>query len=151
MALRMLLVSVAVGLGADLPNGDEVSAWVRAGQTWLEAQLVAANGEPVVTTTTESPSAADREFAGIVEEMADSFSADLARLEAPSPAVSVAFETGFEDENWTLDPALPAMVEPAPAPIADDGARPGRLDEAVRLTMRAASAWADVLGVATTQ
>ena len=42
MALRFLLVSLVAGMGFELPSGQELSAWARAGRDWVER----ADGRP---------------------------------------------------------------------------------------------------------
>src|SRR5262249_17052965 len=77
MALRFLLVGLVVGLGVDLPSGEEVSAWVRSGRDWIQARVDGVLGAEVAT----APKSTDAEFSAIVDEMAGAFTADLASAE----------------------------------------------------------------------
>lgn len=125
MALRLMLVGLVVGLGVDLPGGEDVASWARSGRDWLQARVDDALGGPEVA----DGAASDAEFAAIVDEMAGTFSADLASLGRPS-------EVG-ETETAQAAPA-------DPEPTAGPGAA-ARLVAAVRLTGQAASAWWGVI------
>src|SRR4051794_7553825 len=89
MALRLLLVGLVIGLGVELPSGDEISSWARAGGDWLQARIVGAFGAEAVA---ESKPAPDAEFAAIVDRMADSFAADLALADRPATPRRLTFE-----------------------------------------------------------
>jgi hypothetical protein len=156
MALRFLLVGLVIGLGVDLPSGEEISSWARAGSDWVRSRLDDVLGPEAVAGTETS---ADPEFAAIVDEMAGAFSADLARVERPVPRVRIAAEAievpedvepgiayalnrGSQGEGLTPED-VPAEAAKAPAlePETVPSGRTARLASAVRLTRQAASAW----------
>ena len=94
MALRLLLVGLVIGLGVDLPSGDEIATWARAGSDWVQARIDGAFGPEAVAEATPTDDAA---FAAIVDEMAGTFASDRAaiadkraRASAPDDAAFVA-------------------------------------------------------------
>jgi hypothetical protein len=116
MALRFLLVGLVMGLGVDLPSGQEIASWARAGGEWLQARIDGAFGPEAVAEAEAAPDAEfaaivdqmarefgaeavaeskanpDTEFAAIVDQMAGSFTADLAMAEGPATPQWPAFE-----------------------------------------------------------
>ncbi len=175
MALRLLLVGLVIGLGVELPSGDELAAWAQVGTAWVEARVEGLLGPAAVA---ENRPDADAEFAAIVDGMATSFAADT-RFDAAFSAIVDNMACAFIGDLARL---TPANVEPAPQKVAvfepldvpDDleagvafalnrdsqgigitpepitpepaaPSRPERLASAVRLTGQAAAAWMAVL------
>lgn len=160
MALRVVLVGLVVGLGVDLPSGEEVSGWVRAGGAWVRARIDGLAGPEVVA---EVRPTADAEFAAVVDEMATAFAADLSASGRPAPRRQPAFERfevpddleagvafalnrssqgeGLTPDAAPAEVATPRSVGPEPAALA----RSARLMSAVRLTGQAAAAWWTVI------
>ena len=154
MALRFLLVGLVIGLGVELPDGDEVVSWARAGGEWLQARIDDAFGADAVAA---AETTSDAEFAAIVDRMAGAFAADLALADRPAasdrltfepiavpddpePGLAFALNRASQGEGVIPEPALPEVVDaPGSLPAA------GRLASAVRLTREAASAWMNVL------
>jgi hypothetical protein len=132
MALRFCLVGLVVTLGFELPSGGDISSSVRSGWNWVFAADDGGSYR-VATVPEASPSSADVEFAGIVDRMAQTFAADLARNERPALVAQI------EVEEWSFE----LLREPKPA-VAPSTGRVDRLMSAVKLTQRAASAWAQV-------
>jgi len=161
MLLRFVLVGLVTGLGCNLSGESEVVSWARAGRDWVQARLDDATGARLVADRER----ADAQFAGIVDDLARDFTADLASLDRrKSPEIlafdpievpddvdaGVAFALNRGSEGEGREPeavavagprvvAGPATVEPA------TGVRPDRLASAVRLTRQAALAWLTVL------
>jgi hypothetical protein len=133
MALRFCLVGLVVTLGFELPSGGDISASVRAGWNWVFAGDDGGSYR-VASAPEASPSSADEDFAGIVDQMAQTFAADLARSDRP------ALVAESEVEEWSVE----SLRETKPA-VAPSTGRVDRLMSAVKLTQRAASAWAEVL------
>jgi hypothetical protein len=133
MALRFCLVGLVVTLGFELPSGEDISSSVRSGWNWVFA---ADDGGlyRVASAPEASPGSADEDFAGIVDRMAQTFATDLARNDRPPALVAQS-----EVEEWSFE----LLREPKPAVAASTG-RADRLMSAVKLTQRAASAWAQV-------
>jgi hypothetical protein len=158
MALRFLLVSLVAGLGVNLPSGDELTSWASSGREWVQARIDGFRG--IESDSSRETEQADAEFAAVVDEMAGTFSDDLASMDRPSPATqiaSVSLEVA-EDEIVENEP-----VDDRPEPVAatveiatDDediseptvstgAARSARIASAVQLTRQAADAWISVL------
>jgi hypothetical protein len=136
MALRFSLVCLVVTLGFELPSGENAAARVRSGWNWVfgddEVGLVRVTTEPAA-----SPTVSDEAFAGIVDQMAQAFAADLARNERL--AVTVHARPEIEVEEWSFEP-----LEEAKPVVATSTGRVVRLVSAIKLTQQAASAWADL-------
>jgi hypothetical protein len=132
MALRFCLVGLVVTLGFELPSGEDISASVQNGWNWVFAGDDGGTYR-VASAPEASPSSADEDFAGIVDRMAQTFAADLARKNRPALVAQI------EVEEWSFE----ALRETKPA-VAPSTGRVDRLMSAVKLTQRAASAWAQV-------
>ena len=103
MALRFLLVGLVMGLGVDLPSGDEVAAWARAGGEWLQARLDGAFGPEAVAEAAATP---DAEFAAIVDRMARDFGAEAVVDAKPNPDAGFAAIVDRMAESFTADLAM---------------------------------------------
>ena len=162
MALRVLLVGLVAGMGCELPGGDDLAAWNRAGRAWVEARMAdlaaircelgaapaaLAEAEPVEPAAIPT---SDLAFEVVVEGMVSGFAADLAGSPEPDAAIVLAPEP---EPIPTVEPTSLAWVdpEPAPAPFIEEPAptpAPGRAHQfasAVRLTGEALSAWASLI------
>lgn len=175
MALHLLLVGLVIGLGFELPKGDEVAAWAYTGTAWLQARV---DGLLAPAAVAEARPDADAEFAAIVDdmalafaaeptpdivfpaivdEMAKSFAADLARIAPaqvdPAPRSLLAFEPLEVPDDLESGVAFALNRESqgvglTPEPVALEPHSPAgseRLASAVRLTGQAAAAWMAVL------
>lgn len=160
MALRLLLVSLVIGLGIDLPGGEEISSWARAGSDWVQSRLDDVLGSEAVV---ESKPSEDSDFVAIVDEMASTFSADLARTERPlsraqivaepievpedmEPGIAYALNRASQGEGLTPEIITLGTPEaPTQKPEAVTMVRPSRVASAVSLTRQAVSAWWIVL------
>jgi hypothetical protein len=159
MALRVVLVGLVIGLGCDLPSGDQVSGWLRVGGAWVQARIDGLIG-PEVAAEEDPP--ADAEFAGIVDAMAQDFSADLAATERPKSRETLTFEpfdvpddleTGaaFALNRESQGEGIAAPADEVEAPALPAESRASHLASAVRLTGQAAAAWWTVIrGAGTT-
>lgn len=127
MGLRLVLAGLVVGLGLELPSGQELERWLHSGHTWLCVRLdewnawTALDEEPIVLSAETAhpalpepapapapsrPMLSEEELAGLVADMVAAYgdeglSTDAAR--ACEPAI-------------TAQPA--AKAEPAPASVA---------------------------------
>lgn len=154
MALRFLLVSLVAGLGVNLPSGDEFSSWVGSGRAWVQARVDDIRGTGADAEAWRS----DAEFVAIVDDMANTFAADLATLDRPksdallaAALLEVAEDELVEAEVVTVvevrEPAATAEVFAIDIDNSEEAASTGtsRLASAVELTRQAADAWMNVL------
>ncbi len=124
MALRLLLVGLVIGLGVELPSGDEIASWASSGSAWVQARVDGLLGPEAVAEATPSP---DAEFAAIVEEMAQSFVAaprpdagfaaiidEMAQSFVAGPEPDAGFAAVVDDMARSFAADL-ARVEPRPA------------------------------------
>jgi hypothetical protein len=111
MALRLLLVGLVIGMGVELPSGDEVASWAHAGRAWIQARVDGLLGPDALAEVRPDP---DAEFAAIVDDMALAFAAE--------PKPDVAFTAIVDDmaTSFAADLARvePPKVEPAPRRLA---------------------------------
>jgi hypothetical protein len=158
MALRVVLVGLVIGLGFDLPSGDQVSGWLRAGSAWVQARIDDMTGPEVAV---EDVPSADAEFGEIVDAMARDFTADLAAIERPKSHTVIVFEpfdvpddlqsgVAFALNRESQGEGIEVVTADEPsAPPAES--RASNLASAVRLTGQAAAAWWTVIrGTGTT-
>jgi hypothetical protein len=175
MAVRLLLVGLVIGLGLDLPSGDEVASWAHIGASWVQARVDGMLGAGAVAEAQPDPDAEfaaivddmalafaaepkpDLAFSAIVDDMATSFAADLARVAPPkvdpAPRRLVAFEPLDVPDDLDVGIAFALNrdsqgVGISPEPPEPEPKAPGgpeRLASAVRLTGQAAAAWMAVL------
>jgi hypothetical protein len=114
MALRMLLVGLVIGLGFELPSGDEVATWAHAGVAWVQARVDGLLGPEAVA---EARPGADAEFAAIVDDMALAFAAET-KPAAAETKPDLAFSAIVDDmaTSFAADLArlAPPKVDPAP-------------------------------------
>jgi hypothetical protein len=136
MALRFSLVCLVVTLGFELPNGEDAAARVRSGWNWVFGDDEVGSIR-VTTELAVSPKSSDEEFAGIVDQMAHTFAADMAR--SARSAVTVHASPEIEVEEWSFEP-----LEEAKPVVATSTGQAVRLVSAIKLTQQAASAWADL-------
>jgi hypothetical protein len=150
MALRFLLMSLVAGMGLELPNGQELSSWTRAGREWAGARMVdlsalrseaecaflgstdcerADESAGPTATADAGSSSADLAFDVVVEGMASTFAADLAAIRVEGP--ESAFAPGaLADQPRGEDPPLLAWRDPEPesatfpAPAAEEPTSP---------------------------
>ena len=136
MALRFLLVSLVAGMGLELPSGQELSSWTRAGREWAGARMVelsslrveaeqaflgATDCERAIENTGPIASAevgasrADLAFDVVVEGMASTFAADLVASRSDRPE-SVSTPDAFADQRRGEDPPILAWSDPEPEP-----------------------------------
>jgi hypothetical protein len=134
MALRFLLVSLVAGMGLELPSGQELSSWTRAGREWAGARMVdlssiRVEAERALLGSTDceraeviagpaeavevGPSTADLAFDVVVEGMASTFAADLAAIRADRPE-SIATPDAIADQPPGEEPPMLAWVDPEP-------------------------------------
>jgi hypothetical protein len=138
MALRFLLVSLVAGMGLELPSGQELSRWTRAGREWAGARMIelssiraeaqrallgptdcerngaiAAPAEAVI----DGPSTADLAFDVVVEGMASTFAADMAAIQADRPEW-IATPDVIADQPPDEEPPMLAWVDPEPEPAS---------------------------------
>jgi hypothetical protein len=175
MALRLLLVGLVVGLGFDLPSGDEVASWAHIGTAWVQARIDGLVGPEAIAEARPDPDAEfaaivddmalafaaepkpDLAFSAIVDDMATSFAADLSRAAPPkvdpAPRRLVDFEPLDVPDDLEAGIAFAlnrdsqgvGITPEPPAPEPTAPGRPERLASAVRLTGQAAAAWMAVL------
>jgi hypothetical protein len=138
MALRFLLVSLVAGMGLELPSGQELSSWTRAGREWAGARMVELSSirveaerallgstdcerADVVAGPAEAddagPSTADLAFDVVVEGMASTFAADLAALRADRPE-SIATPEAIAEQPRSEEPPMLAWRDPEPEPAS---------------------------------
>ncbi|HEY2155221.1 MAG TPA: hypothetical protein VGH33_06295 [Isosphaeraceae bacterium] len=121
MAVRLLLVGLVIGLGFDLPSGDEVASWAVAGTAWVQARVDGLLGPEAVAEPRPAP---DAEFAAIVDDMVLAFAAE------PKPDVAFSaivddMAANFADETARVaaprvDPAPRRLVAFEPLDVPDD-------------------------------
>ncbi len=129
MALRFLLVGLVIGLGVELPSGDEIASWVRAGSDWVQARIDGALGPEALA---EAKPTDDAAFAAIVDEMAGAFASDRAAVvdgkAGASPSDDAAFAAIVDemagafasDRALAERPAPPKRLAFEPIEVPDD-------------------------------
>ena len=170
MALRVLLVGLVASLGLELPTGQDVSSWARAGRAWVDARVVEVSGlapeseksragatdvgcqGSTPSTTEMASSRADLIFEAAVEQMASEFAVDLALMEEAAPAEEVIVVVERFEEMppaWPTGPEVEPESSSAPSPVAVPSAgaasTASKFSVAVRLTKQAVDAWASLI------
>lgn len=170
MGLRIMLLGLVVGMGAELPSADRFESWASQGRqfaasVWGEIQSLrngsdASPAEAAQIEARQLAARADRSFEKAMDAVATDFAADLAMLakadeplkneiaqldaegvEAPT-AVEVAADADFPDGPDAMDVA---SVDEVSEPDAELDQDEERLTSAVRLTRDAVGAWIDLL------
>lgn len=154
MGLRFLLVVVVFGLGVDLPSGEALSSWARAGSDWVQSRL---NDVLDREALAEAKPPEDSDFEAIVDGMANAFAIDLATAEHPlsrpvvlaeaieapedvEPGIAYALNRGSQGEGLSPE-IVPTEASKGPESQMVGAARASQIASAVRLTRQAASAW----------
>jgi len=181
MTLRIMLLGLVASLGFELPSGNDLSCWAKAGQTWFQSRMIEPSGpetvepsldpaEPTdcqqVVETSELPSIVCPEedesvFQALTESIAADFSADLLanhREETlADPVVVASVETEEEapavlNESDEAGCLVVTAEEASPVETVEEApSRPDRVSNAVRLTREAVQAWADLMQEAVSQ
>ena len=164
MALRMVLVILAVALGFELPSRSELGRWSDVGRDWVKARgddldhlchraehAWASVAEVETSTATTGPAStsgqpttsADLIFEAVSEGMAIDLAADLASLRTRALQTSTP-STDPEPEPECVvikDGEEPATTIEGPTALP----KPDRVASAITLTRQAARAWASLL------
>lgn len=138
MALRFLLVSLVAGMGLELPSGQDLSNWTRAGREWAGARMVEfsslrgeaacasrgptdcereSEGTGPAPTADAGPPTVDLAFDVVVEGMASAFAADLAAIGPDRPELDVLPEV-IAEQSRGEDPPILAWTDPEPEPAS---------------------------------
>lgn len=164
MLFRLLLVGVVTGLGVEPPSRAEVATWAEAGRAWVGARIDDFGGARLVAVRDRDRDASDdAAFSAVVDDMAGTFAADLARLDRPATpsrlalafdpiavtdfpesALVASFDYAGQGLGLSAEANAPPTGESAFAPSLVPS-RIARLASALRLTRQAASAWAGVI------
>ncbi len=173
MALRIVLLGLVVGMGAELPSADRFEAWASKGKqlassVWDEFQSLRsgteADADRAQIEARKLVAKADKAFDEAMDAVAKDFTADLAMIEKAREPEQVATEIAQLDEQGVDDaaavevamdsdfPAGPnAMDVDAVEEVADEQPEQERLSSAVKLTREAMGAWLELLSKPSTR
>jgi hypothetical protein len=129
MVLRLVLVSIVAGLGVSPPAENELAAWSRSVETWLDAQLAEWNRPALLEEgATATPAVASVAVPSDEPVLASAPAPAPANASAPALSVSETEATPASDtDDAELDALLaddPVTIEPAPIVVKADAPAP---------------------------